>query len=474
MPTRGGFAAFTERAKDVIVDSLREYLSLNFANVLKEMPQIERYGLAGQTTAESFVGVFTALPHEEQRIPFIAIMSAPGSERKLGIGRQVVHTFHDPDTGLPMVREAVGGDMNVIIEIACVDTNQRAEIVDIVSNFFMTYMEQSAFTFLGDALPDKLSGVPNLYQIILKSTATIGGETDQPRPEGEPYNRIYYNRVTVPIIFLDYVDREADDISICYDGSLTLQDDDNFKKSGRVLPLVEPSQMAFANFDNMEIPASPNAKWRVFSNPFAFVEQTTDPELVIRGNGSLLLSSVGDGAVAAAVGRETPTTSGRFRVRFNLQDGKAAVVLFCMLQGADPLVDPSYHVIIKSSAERQRIALVKGPIDTSEPIPLKETSWAMVPGATNLAAQLEWKVDLPNNRIRLRVYLAGCETDDFGGVVRRMDIFDTDAPYLTSMGEGFGFRPAPGAIGAGDIVVDDPEVLKELNPVQQSNPARIG
>ena len=143
MATRGGFAAWTERAKDVIVDELRSYLSLNYANVLKEMPQIERYGLAGQTTAESFVSIFTALPHDEQHIPFIAVMSSPGVERKMGIGRQVIKTFHDPTTGLPMIREMVGGDLNVIIEIVSVDTNQRSELTDIIFSFFTMYAEQT-------------------------------------------------------------------------------------------------------------------------------------------------------------------------------------------------------------------------------------------------------------------------------------------------------------------------------------------
>lgn len=471
MPTRGGFAAWTERAKDVIVQEIRRYLSLNFANVLKEMPQIERYGLAGQTTAESFVNVFTALPKNEQRIPHIAIMSAPGSERKMGIGRQVVHTFHDPDTGLPMIREVVGGDMTVVIEIACVDTNQRSELVDIIFSFFTEYMEETAFSFLGDAHKDPVSGVPNLYQIILKSTAAIGGETDQPRPEGEPFDRIYYNRITVPIIFLDYIDREANDISICYDGSLQLEDDENFKKSGRILPLPEPGDMKFVLYDNMEATTAPIAKWRVFTNTTSQVSRNVDPALVIRGNASLLLESVGPGAVAAAVARDTPVTSGRLRVRYNLHD--AAVVIFCMLQGTDPLVDPSYHVIIKNSATRQRVALVKGPISAAEPVPFKETSYVIVPGETDLAAQLEWKVDPAHNRIRLRVFLAGCMSDDFGGMIRRLDVFDTTDAYLSTLGEGFGFRPSPGTPGEGFVVVDDPEILTEISTIEQFNPARI-
>src|SRR5881396_2895747 len=113
MATLGGIAAWSERAKDVLVQQLRNHFSLALAqastNCLKEMPQIEKYGLAGQTSEESFVQINTQLPHTQQRIPHIAIMSAANTEKKMNIGRQVVHTFHHPVTGKPMIREIVGG-----------------------------------------------------------------------------------------------------------------------------------------------------------------------------------------------------------------------------------------------------------------------------------------------------------------------------------------------------------------------------
>jgi len=474
--TRGGFSAFTERAKDIIVDALKAHFSLLLGaastNCLKEMPQIERYGLAGQTTAESFVNVFTALPLGEQRIPFVAIMSAPGNERKLGIGRQVIHTFHDPDTGLPMIREAVGGDMNVIIEIATVDTNQRAELTDIIYSFFTVYMEEQCFQFLGDTQRSEISQVPDLSQIILKSQATIGGETDQPRPEGEPVARIYYNRVTVPIIFLDYVDREASDINARYDETLTLEDDEQFQLSGRILELKEPGPMIFAVYDDMETTSSPNAKWRVYTNPNSLVERTIAETEVIRGVGSLKLSSIGEGAIATLVGRQTPVTSGRIRVRFNIKDVPTSLVLFCMLQGDNPLIHPCYHLIVKTG-EGVRVDLVKGPITIGIPIPIVQSSPVNVDLGVSLAAQLEWKLDVTHNRIRIRGCLAVFDPC-YGALVRRLEKFDTSEPYLNSSGEGFGMRPNPDGDGIGSLIIDDPEVLSELGTIEQFSIGRVG
>ena len=468
MPTRGGFSAWTERAKDVIVQELRKYLSLEYANVLKEMPQIERYGLAGQTSIESFVNIFTALPHEEQRIPFIAVMSAPGVERKMGVGRQVIHTFHSPDTGLPMIRETVGGDMTVILELMATDTNMRAELTDIVYSFFTVYMEQTAFSFLGDSLPEKVSGVPALYQLILKSAATLGGETDHPRPEGEPFSRIYFNRISVPIIFLDYVDREADDISVCFDGSLEPEDDEQFKYRDTPIPIPEPDPMMFLVHDNFEDPTAPEANWIVKTNPSAIVERITDEARTIKGNGSILLQAYEAGGLATLSSRTDPSISGRLRLKFNLTDGKYGVLLYCMLQGTDPFTDECYQLIVKNGTP-SRLAIVKGVIGTDTYIPMAEGSRIHIPTDTDLAAQLEWKIDTKRNRIRLRGYVASCDSSDFGSMLKRLEIYDTVDAFLTTNGEGFGFRPNPDAeSGSGAVVIDDAEIITEIITINQS------
>ena len=149
MATRGKFGSVTERAKDVIVQELRKHFELNGSdNVLTEQPLIEKYGLPGNSPAETFIEITTGLPHESQRIPRVMVMSAPGVERKMGIGRQVVKTFYHPDTQQPTIREMIGVDLQIIIEIAAVaflalTTKPLEVILKSVSDFF--FVSSGAF-----------------------------------------------------------------------------------------------------------------------------------------------------------------------------------------------------------------------------------------------------------------------------------------------------------------------------------------
>jgi hypothetical protein len=200
---------------------------------------------------------------------------------------------------------------------------------------------------------------------------------------------------------------------------------------------------------------------------------TTTP-YVIRGLGSVFLQALDPGAVAVLANRDPPTVSGRLRARHNLLDGTYALVLYCMIQGADPFVDPCYHVIIKNGSP-SRIALMKGVIGSPDAVLLGEGSRVKVPQATKLAAQLEWKIDPKGKRIRLRAYTTKCDSLAFGELVKRLELIDSTDPYLTTQGEGFGFEPNPDAEpGVGAVVVDDVEVLAEVNVIAQSNPAKVG
>lgn len=474
MSTKGGFSAFTERVKDVFVTELRAHFSLlQSQNVIVEMPQILKYGLAGQSPQESFINIFYDKPHVNQRVPTVAVMSAPGAERKMGLGRQVIATGHDPDTGLPYIRETVGGDMSVVIEISAPDTNVRSEITDIVAGFFAVYMEDRAFQFIGDGKVDPVSGVPSNYQIILQSKGQIQGETDQPRPEGEPVDRIYFNRVTIPVIFIDYVDREANDVSFCANNALEPEDDAFAVKP---TPLASPKETEYLfqfreSFE--EATALTDGDWNVYEDVFSRIERTTGDD-VIRGLGSCLFRSFEDGKEKGAIVRSIdPVLSGRIRCRFNVTNGSSALVLFTMLQGADPFVDSCYQLIVRNG-NPTRLMLVKAPLATGKPTALVEGSKVVIPISTNLAAQLEWKIDPKHNRIRLRGYVTSCETPDFGALIKRLEIFDNTDPYLTSKGAGAGFRENFDIIGdPGLVIIDDVQILKE-NIMECPDPRYIG
>lgn len=478
MATYGGFAAWTERAKDILVQELKQHFSLLFtSNVISEQPNIERYGLAGQTSSESFVNIFTALPHEPQRVPTIAVMSAPATERKMGIGRQVVNTFRDPTTGLPTVREVVGGDMQVIIEISAVDTNTRSEITDIVYTFFTHYMEERKFSFLGSATKDTKTGDQNLYQIILKAQATIQGETDMPRPGGEGYERIYLNRITVPVIFIDYVDREVDDFALRYNPNLEQTDDYFFSLREEPLPFDETETLTFANrddFENSDTLSGVNRKWIAYAGTYTNVSHLTTSG-IINGTGSLKFESIQLGEETSALllsDKNSGVTTGKIRGRFNLEDGDSYFILSAMFQGSEPLTANAYHLFIKSG-KPARMELRRGAIDGSNEVlaySSNTTIWANV----DLAAQLEWKIDTTNSRIRLRGYVTPYETTSFGALDKRLEHIDsTSGVYLTSLGEGFGFKEKSDATAVGTLVVDDVSVLKDIAE-PTTNPSKVG
>lgn len=484
MATLGQFSAFTERAKDEIVRALRNHLSLVLGSAsthaLKEQPQIEKYGLAGQSTAESFVNIFTSMPQTNQRIPHIAIMSSPGTERKMGLGRQVVTTFRDPVTGKPTIREIVGGDMTIVIEIAATDTNTRSELTDIVFTFFTVYLEEDRFSILGSAETDYETGAQNLHQIILKSSCQLSGETEQNRPQGEAFDKIYFNRIIVPIIFVDYVDREAFDVSAQYNNTL-LPSDDFQQKSIEVLP--EPGPFRFSFSDNFETDSTLiSDRWTTWKSPDTSITRIPDGYAVepktISGNGSAYIQALNPNLELVAFVNKASSglSSARIRLKYNLTNGATSLVIFGQLQGANPFEDSSYHIVVIPSINNEytRIQLVKGPIGSGAIVALAESSLIKIPLYTDLAISMEWKIDTVKQWARIRAAISTSQTPHFGALATRLEYYDKSNAFLTSQGEGWGARPNPAQPGIlGAIVVDDVEVLKDLGAPSSINPRKV-
>jgi hypothetical protein len=128
------------------------------------------------------------------------------------VGGPVAWTISLTDNSLnparpPRHRFAYAADNQVQIDIIADDENERDELTDLVYSFFAFFLEQQYFTFWGRSFFD--SAIPNeWYQIIMKSSARAGGETEIPR-EGDPNDKIYVSSIGIDVTTVMYLDREV-------------------------------------------------------------------------------------------------------------------------------------------------------------------------------------------------------------------------------------------------------------------------
>jgi len=103
----------------------------------------------------------------------------------------------------PMHRYHTAKDLILNMDIGTDDDNQRTELTDLLGYFWDMRLQEQDFTFLGD------TKLKQNWQIITKKAMTLGGESEIPRPEGDGFAKIYVNRVSIPLISIDYIDRPA-------------------------------------------------------------------------------------------------------------------------------------------------------------------------------------------------------------------------------------------------------------------------
>lgn len=107
----------------------------------------------------------------------------------------------------PKHRYQVTKELTVNIDVGSDSDNGRTEVTDLVSYYFDLRLEEKDMS---------INGNPKLgqyFQIILKNELTLGGEAEIPRPEGDGLNKIYVNRVSIPVVMIDFVDRPAPRVS---------------------------------------------------------------------------------------------------------------------------------------------------------------------------------------------------------------------------------------------------------------------
>lgn len=195
----------------------------------------------------------------------------------------------------------------------------------------------------------------------------------------------------------------------------------------------------------------------------------------MRGNYCIVFDSLDtDGKAGLFAKPPAKTVSGRLRARFNITNGNSAFTIHSMMQGTDIVKDPGYFLNIRYKNGGTRLEICKGSLEDFAII--GQGSRFVLPILTDMAAQFEWMIDPAHNRVRLRGYVTGCDTSDFGALQKMAEIYDEVDPYYGSMGEGVGFLPnpdAPDPLNPGQVVVDDIELIEEAY-TPQVNPRRIG
>jgi hypothetical protein len=103
-------------------------------------------------------------------------------------------------------RHMISADLTVAMEVVAESENVRTELSDLLFDFFSFVIADRQFQFFGRSIFDPTFPDEN-YQIIIKDSGiSISGEQEMPRP-GDPRDKIYVNRINVPVTAIQYSDR---------------------------------------------------------------------------------------------------------------------------------------------------------------------------------------------------------------------------------------------------------------------------
>jgi hypothetical protein len=98
--------------------------------------------------------------------------------------------------------------LDIAIEVVAEDFNIRTELNDLVWTFFTFYMNDRNYTFLGRNIFDP-SISNETYQVIIKPDPSMAGESEVPRPGGDEVDKLFVNRINIPVTTIQYLDRSV-------------------------------------------------------------------------------------------------------------------------------------------------------------------------------------------------------------------------------------------------------------------------
>lgn len=103
-------------------------------------------------------------------------------------------------------RYYMAADLTIVIEVLAESVNVRTEISDLLYDFLSFVMADRKWQFYGRTIYDS-SVLRETYQIIFKDgEIQFAGESDIQRP-GDQKDKIYVNRITIPVTSIMYTDR---------------------------------------------------------------------------------------------------------------------------------------------------------------------------------------------------------------------------------------------------------------------------
>jgi hypothetical protein len=103
-------------------------------------------------------------------------------------------------------RNCLSANLTVALEVVAESDNIRTELSDLLFDFFTFVMADRQFQFYGRSMFD-INVQDETYQIIIRDNEiALSGEQEMPRPN-DPKDKIYVNRVNVPVTTIQYTDR---------------------------------------------------------------------------------------------------------------------------------------------------------------------------------------------------------------------------------------------------------------------------
>jgi hypothetical protein len=165
-------------------------------------------GFSSASVTGKRLGLRAGGPHG---ISYPNVITITGGTAAIPLGFTVAQTDQNFGVGKYIYeRKHTAADLTVNIEVLAESENIRTEISDLVYDFIVYTMEDRKFQFYGRSVFDP-TVLNETYQIILKDgEMSFSGESEVPRPS-DPKDKIYINRLSVPVTAILYSDRRVVD-----------------------------------------------------------------------------------------------------------------------------------------------------------------------------------------------------------------------------------------------------------------------